>query len=143
LKYFANLRLSPTKRRLFMLLLLVGVVVSATEVVPVYAKPLSVAITPTSATVQRGSNVTFTVTEQGADLVHLTASISPILSSGPTFGLTRMTIDQFNSALLIVHTSKSTTTGTYTFTVKASCLEPFKCRLQGETATANATLTVT
>ena len=126
-----------------MLLLLSAVVVSTPEVVPAYAAKLSLNITPTSATVKAGSSLKFTITEQGADLVHLSAQSPNLVNYA--LALSRMTIDQFTPAQLLAETNigGKTPTGTYIITVHASCLEPYKCRLAGETATANATLTVT
>ena len=82
--------------KLLLFVLTTGLVVSAAEVLPAYAADFTLAVSPTSATVQIGSSVGFTITVtskglQGTINVGI-SSISPPFSKGVTFTQTRYDI---------------------------------------------------
>ncbi len=135
--------------KLVLFILATGLVVSAAEVLPAYAADFSLGVSPTSATIQIGSSVRFTinVTSQG-----LTGTInvgirgvSPSFSKGLTFTQTRYDIyisktSPTGTALLTFSAAKGAVPTTYTITVVGKDITGGCC--YGLTHSATLTLTV-
>jgi hypothetical protein len=66
-----------------------GLIVSAAKVLPAYAADFTLAVSPTTSTVQIGSSVRFTITVTGKGLTGTIfvgiSTVSPPFSSGITF----------------------------------------------------------
>ena len=99
--------------------------VSATPTAPPPSPDFSLAVTPTSRTVSRGSSTTYIVTVTAANgftgFVNLTSSISPS-ATGVTrsFNPTGVTLGTSASSTLNVGTTKRTVKRTYTITITAA-----------------------
>ena len=105
----------------------------------------TVALSPSSETISRGSSFRFTIFTSGPEClagthVGLFPSISPSVTNGPSFRTTSYAIPLYDSPLLVGNASLSTPTGTYTFTVTAKGQQ---APLVGVTESGTATLTVT
>ena len=112
--------------RLALVILATGLVVSAAGILPAYAADFSLGVSPTSATLQTGSSVRFTITMiskglQGTINVGI-SSISPPLSKGLTFTQTRYDVWISNTsprgtALLTFSAGQGAVATTYTITI--------------------------
>jgi hypothetical protein len=110
---------------------LAGLVLSTVGILSVYPVTahkcqlsFSVALSPSSETIPRGSNFRFTIFTSGPQCltgthVGLFPSISPSVTNGPSFRTTSYAIPLYDSPWLVGNASLSTPTGTYTFTVTA------------------------
>jgi len=135
--------------KLLLFVLTTGFVVSAAEVLPAYAADFTLGVSPTSATVQIGSSVGFTITVtskglQGTINVGI-SSISPAFSKGITFTQTRYDIwVSKTSPIGTAHLTFSAATGaaatTYTITITGKDITGGCC--YGLAHSATLTLTV-
>jgi hypothetical protein len=135
--------------RLVLFILTTGLVVSAAEVLPAYAADFTLAASPTSATLQIGSSVRFTITVtskglQGTINVGIT-NVSPPFSSGLTFTQPRYDIwisktSPIGTTSLTFSAAKGAATTTYTITITGKDITGGCC--YGLTHTATLTLTV-
>ena len=131
------------------MILATGLVVSAAEVLPAYAADFTLAVSPTSATVQIGSSVRFTITMtskglQGTINVGIT-SVSPPFSKGLTFTQPRYDVwismtSPTGTALLTFSAAKGAVATTYTITITGKDISGGCC--YGLTHTTTFTLTV-
>lgn len=111
------------------LILSVSMVLSTIGAYPVLGKSggptFKVAISPTSETIQRGSNFRYTIFVTGPKsltgiMTLIGASVSPTGATGLTFRTTGYDIPiNVATPLLVGNTTLSTPTGTYTFTITA------------------------
>ena len=132
--------------------LMIGLVVSTVGILSVYPVTahncklsFTVALSPSSETISRGSNFRFTIFTSGPECltgthVGLFPSISPSVSNSPSFRTTSYAIPLYDSPWLVGNTSLSTPTGTYTFTITAKGQQ---APLVGVTESGTATLIVT
>jgi hypothetical protein len=135
--------------KLVLFILATGLVVSAAEVLPAYAADFTLAVSPTSATVQIGSSVGFTITVTskgitGAIKVGI-RGVSPPFSNGITFTQTRYDIyvsktSPTGTAFLTFSAAKGVTATTYTITISGKDITGGCC--YGLTHNATLTLTV-
>ena len=83
----------------------------------------TIALSPSSQTVRKGSTTTFTIQVTGTNgfnnTVYLTATIAPITRHGPAISLPS-SVGPYSTSTLTVSTTRSTQTGTYTITVTAT-----------------------
>ena len=100
--------------KLLLFVLTTGLVVSAAEILPAYAADFTLAVSPTSATVQIGSSVGFKITVTGNGLTGTInvgiRGVSPPFSKGLTF--TQIRYD--------IYISKTSPTGTTFLTFSAA-----------------------
>lgn len=132
--------------------LMIGLVVSTVGIISVYPvtahncrQSFSIALSPSSETISRGSNFRFTIITSGPEClagthVGLFPSISPSVTNGPSFHTTSYAIPLYDTPLLVGNASLTTPTGTYTFTITAKGQQ---APLVGVTESGTATLTVT
>jgi len=135
--------------RLVLFILATGLVVSAAGVLPAYAADFSLGVSPTSATVQIGSSVRFTISAtskglQGTINVGI-SSISPALSKGITFTQTRYDIwisktSPVGTAFLTFSAAQGAVATTYTITITGKDITGGCC--YGLTHSATFTLTI-
>src|SRR5438093_1586709 len=83
----------------------------------------TIALSPSSQTVRKGSTTTFTIQVTGTNgfnnTVYLTATIAPVTRHGPAISLPS-SVGPYSTSTLTVSTTRSTQTGTYTITVTAT-----------------------
>ena len=135
--------------KLVLFILATGLVVSAAEVLPAYATDFSLGVPPTSATIQIGSSVRFTITVTSQGLTGTInvgiRGVSPSFSKGLTFTQTRYDIyisktSPTGTALLTFSAAKGAEATTYTITIVGKDITGGCC--YGLTHTATLTLTV-
>ena len=135
--------------KLVLFILATGLVVSAAEVLPAYAADFTLGVSPTSATVQIGSSVRFTITVTSKGLTGTInvgiRGVSPAFSKGPTFTQTRYDIyisktSPTGTALLTFSVAKGAVATSYTITITGRDITGGCC--YGLTHSATLTLTV-
>ena len=154
MKTFESLAPGP----LLMLFLAMGLVISVVGVLPISPvaannPDFTLTVSPTSATVQRGSSATFGIGLTGVcgltGTINVFAGISPNVSKEPTLQFTHYDICCFSSThttggtVLTVGTEKGTARTTYTITVTAHTITCPLCVSNSIYHSASVTLTVT
>ena len=135
--------------RLVLFILTTGLVVSAAEVLPAYAADFTLAVSPTSATVQIGSSVGFAIAITSKGITGTVnvgiRGVSPAFGKGITYTQTRYDIyisktSPTGSAFITFSAAKGATATTYTITISGKDITGGCC--YGLTHNATVTLTV-
>src|SRR3989449_8483244 len=83
----------------------------------------TIALSPSSQTVRKGSTATFTIRVTGTNgfnnTIDLTATIAPVTHHGPAISLPS-SVGPYSTSTLTVSTARNTQSGTYTITVTAT-----------------------
>ena len=135
--------------KLLLFVLTTGLVVSAAGVLPAYAANFTLAVSPTSATVQIGSSAGFAIAITSNGITGTInvgiRGVSPAFSKGITFTQTRYDIyvsktSPTGSAFLTFSAAKGAVATTYTITISGKDITGGCC--YGLTHNATLTLTV-